>query len=166
MDKLKNQAARSQKSRDKAKESGMKEVRFKISEKEYETVERLRFQRAGCGEPYTVADYMVALFRVVLPIDEQQYQSKADALGQCANCQQKLPEGCGGAFKGAKDCYHTLDYKGLEISSPIRTQHNSLEGALINQQEFETVEKMINRLHKFYDHTRDASQQSKKENDK
>lgn len=108
-------AERAKRARNKANDLGMKEIRFKVSAQEYEMIEKLCALRAGCLEPYTPSDYLVTLFRKVLPLDDKQYHTQANALGMCDYCKDVLPAGCGGAFKGEKPCYHTRDYKALEL---------------------------------------------------
>ena len=115
MAKPQTDAQRAKKSRDKKKALGEKEIRLKVSADEYAMLEELCKLRAGCREPYTPSDYLVTLFRKVLPLDEKQYHLQANALGMCDYCNEVLPSGCGGAFKGQSDCYHTRQYRELEL---------------------------------------------------
>ena len=150
-------AKRSQKSRDKKKALGQREIKFNVSEAEYDLFTKMCKLRACCRKPYSPNDYVAALVRLVLPLDDEKYQTQAKALGMCDTCNTVLPAGCGGTFKGQGGCYHTADYKQLEVVAP-KPAHHSLEAALLNQGEFETLENIIGRLHKFYDHSRNASQ--------
>lgn len=150
-------AKRAKKARDKKKALGQKKISFDVSEAEYALFTKMGELRAGCREPYSPSDYVAALVRVILPLDDERYQTQAKALGMCDTCNSVLPAGCGGLFKGQGDCYHTADYKQLEVSPP-KPVHNSLTAALLEQGEFEVIEKIAARLHKFYNHSRDASQ--------
>jgi hypothetical protein len=115
MAKAKTGAERAKKSRDKRKLLGEKEIRFKVSGEEFEMLEKLCKLRAVRLEPYTPSDYLVTLFRKLLPLDEKQYHLQVDALGLCDFCNEVLPSGCGVTFKGQSDCFHTRDYKTLEL---------------------------------------------------
>jgi hypothetical protein len=157
MAKPQTDAERAKKSRDKKKELGVKEIKFSVSQAEYDLFTKMGELRAGCRTPYSANDYVAALVRVILPLDDERYQTQAKALGMCDTCNTVLPAGCGGLFKGQGDCYHTADYKQLEVSPP-KPVHNSLTAALLEQGEFEMIEKLAARLLKFYDHSRDASQ--------
>lgn len=108
-------AQRQKKSRDKKKDLGEREIRFKVSAAEYALVEKMCELRAGCSEPYTPADYLVTLFRKVLPLDDEKYHTQAKALGMCDYCNEVMPAGCGAVFKGQADCYHTKQYRELEL---------------------------------------------------
>jgi hypothetical protein len=115
MPKPKTSAERAQKSRDKKKSLGEKEVRLKLAQHEFEMLEKMCKLRAGCLEPYTPGDYLVTLFRKLLPLDQKQYHLQANALGVCDGCNEVLPSGCGGTFKGQGDCFYTRDYKKIEL---------------------------------------------------
>lgn len=108
-------AQRSKKRRDKTKALGEREIRFKVSAAEFAMLEDLCTKRAGCREPYTPSDFLVTLFRKVLPLDHAKYHTQAKALGVCDYCHEVMPAGCGGAFKGQSECYHTVKYKELEL---------------------------------------------------
>jgi major membrane immunogen (membrane-anchored lipoprotein) len=157
MTKPQTSAQRAQKSRDKKKALGQKEITFNVSQAEYDFFTKMGKLRAGCRSPYSANDYVAALVRLVLPLDYEKYQTQAKRLGMCGTCNTILPGGCSGVFKGQEGCYHTADYKQLEVVAP-KPVHNSLTGALLEQGEFEMLETVIGRLHKFYDHSRDASQ--------
>ena len=150
MNKAMSAAERQKKSREKSKELGEREIRFKMSQAEYELAEKMGKLRAGCREPYTPSDYVAALFRLVLPLDEEKYHTQANALGMCDTCNSVLPAGCGGAFKGQNGCYHTSDYKALEVSPSPKINHHSLNGAILEQDEYEVISKLIGRIGKFY----------------
>ena len=91
-------------------------ISFEVSTKELETLKRLGVLRAGIRAPYEPSEYAVTLLRSVLPIDEAKYNEQAKSLGTCGYCNEELPKGCGGAFKGQTECYHTAKYKELELS--------------------------------------------------
>jgi hypothetical protein len=115
MPKAKTAAERAKKSRDKRKSFGEKEVRLKLSNDEFEMLEKMCKLRAPCLEPYTPSDYLVTLFRQLLPLDHKQYHLQAKALGVCDGCNAVLPSGCNGTFKGQGDCFYTRDYKTIEL---------------------------------------------------
>lgn len=115
MAKPQTDAERAKKSRNKKKNLGEREIRLKVSAAEYAMIEKMGKLRAGCREPYTPAEYLVTLFRKVLPLDDEKYHTQAKALGMCDYCHEVMPSGCGGAFKGQKECYHTKQYRELEL---------------------------------------------------
>lgn len=115
MVKAKSDAERAKKSRNKKKALGEKEIRLKVSAAEYAMIEKMGKLRAGGLEPYTPADYLVTLFRKMLPLDDEKYHTQAKALGMCDYCNEVLPAGCGTTFKGQKECYHTKQYRELEL---------------------------------------------------
>ena len=129
-----------------------------MSADEYAMLEGLCKLRAGCREPYTPSDYLVTLFRKVLPLDEKQYHLQANALGMCDHCNEVLPSGCGGAFKGQTTCYHTSQYKELELENKPKQTKSALDQVILKQHEFEMIESISLRLLKFYNHSRNASQ--------
>lgn len=90
-------------------------ISFEVSKSELDTLTQMGINRAGCREPYEPNDYAVTLLRSVMPLDVAKYQEQIQHLGTCDYCDSQLPKGCGGAFKGQRECYHTSKYRDLEL---------------------------------------------------
>lgn len=92
---------------------GIKRVEVALSERERQQLDHLRIARAGAGEPYSADEYISTLIRR----DWEAWQAQEAELQKqtCQHCNCALPKGCGGAFKGQSECWHTLGDKTLEL---------------------------------------------------
>ena len=92
---------------------GIKRVEVALSERERQQLETLRIARAGSGEPYSADEYISTLIRR----DWERWLEQEAELKQqtCPNCECVLPKGCGGAFKGEPECWHTQGDKTLAL---------------------------------------------------
>lgn len=106
-------------------------LNIEVSKSELERLTNMGVLRAGCREPYSPGDYAAELIRNVLPDDEALYQEQAKALGTCKYCNTKLPIGCAGLFKGRDDCYHTIEYRKLELSRVTLTDLKISDASLM-----------------------------------
>ncbi|WP_421334140.1 hypothetical protein [Aeromonas veronii] len=63
--------------------------------------------------PYSADEYVSTLIRR----DWEKWQAQEDELQKqtCQHCNCELPKGCGGAFKGQGECWHTLGDKTLAL---------------------------------------------------
>lgn len=92
---------------------GIKRVEVALSERERQQLETLRIARAGSGEPYSADEYISTLIRR----DWEKWQAQEAELQKqtCQHCDCALPKGCGGAFKGQTECWHTMGDKMLAL---------------------------------------------------
>ncbi|EPC4028509.1 hypothetical protein ACRZOU_004324 [Aeromonas salmonicida] len=92
---------------------GIKRVEVALSERERQQLDHLRIARAGSGEPYSADEYISTLIRR----DWERWLEQEAELKQqtCQNCEYALPKGCGGAFKGEPECWHTQGDKTLAL---------------------------------------------------
>ena len=92
---------------------GIKRVEVALSERERQQLETLRIARAGSGEPYSVDEYISTLIRRDW---ERWLEQEAELKKQtCPHCECQLTTGCGGAFKGQRECWHTLGDKTIAL---------------------------------------------------
>lgn len=92
---------------------GIKRVEVALSERERQQLDHLRIARAGADEPYSADEYISTLIRR----DWEKWQAQEAELQKqtCQHCACALPAGCGGAFKGQAECWHTLGDKTLAL---------------------------------------------------
>jgi hypothetical protein len=92
---------------------GIKRVEVALSKRERQQLETLRIARAGSGEPYSADEYISTLIRR----DWERWLEQEAELKQltCPNCDCALPQGCGGAFKGQAECWHTKGDKTIAL---------------------------------------------------
>ena len=92
---------------------GIKRVEVALSERERQQLDHLRIARAGSGEPYSADEYISTLIRR----DWEHWQQQQAELAKqtCPHCKCSLPAGCGGAFKGQPECWHTQGDKTLAL---------------------------------------------------
>lgn len=109
----KDAKARKEAQRKRDKVLGIKRVEVRLSIREREQLDALRAARAGADEPYSADEYLSTLIRR----DWETWQAQEAELKQqtCQHCGCSLPKGCGGAFKGQGECWHTLGDKTLAL---------------------------------------------------
>ncbi|PKQ81873.1 hypothetical protein CJP16_03495 [Aeromonas sobria] len=109
-----NQATkRKQAQRQRQAALGIKRVEVALSERERQQLDHLRIARAGSGEPYSTDEYLSTLIRRDW---ERWLKQEAELKKQtCSNCDCELPTGCGGAFTGQAECWHTHGDKALAL---------------------------------------------------
>ncbi|MFM5399332.1 hypothetical protein ACET8C_13680 [Aeromonas veronii] len=109
----KDAKARKEDQRKRDKVLGIKRVEVRLSIREREQLDALRAARAGADEPYSADEYISTLIRR----DWEKWQAKEAELQKqtCQHCGCALPKGCGGAFKGQAECWHTLGDKTLAL---------------------------------------------------
>ncbi|WP_025740922.1 hypothetical protein [Salinivibrio socompensis] len=104
-DEKKREAAKKRKAaeRERARLSGIKEVRIKMDETERDQLDELCRVRAGNREPYDQSEFVALLIKR----DFQRLQSELEALSAkpCAKCGEALPSGCDGLFEGDSRCF-------------------------------------------------------------
>ncbi|WIJ39659.1 hypothetical protein QPK06_11095 [Aeromonas veronii] len=92
---------------------GIKRVEVALSERERQQLDHMRIARAGGGEPYSADEYISTLIRRDW---ERWLEQEAELKTQtCQHCECQLPTGCDGAFKGQRECWHTLGDKTLAL---------------------------------------------------
>lgn len=92
---------------------GIKRVEVALSERERQQLDHLRIARAGAGDPYSADEYISTLIRRDW---EKWLEQEAELKTKtCQHCECQLPTGCGGAFKGQGECWHTLGDKTLAL---------------------------------------------------
>ncbi|MGN4999885.1 hypothetical protein [Aeromonas dhakensis] len=109
----KDAKARKEAQRKRDKVLGIKRVEVRLSIREREQLDALRAARAGADEPYSADEYVSTLIRR----DWEKWQAQEAELQKqtCPHCACALPAGCGGAFKGQGECWHTLGDKTLAL---------------------------------------------------
>ena len=92
---------------------GIKRVEVALSERERQQLDHLRIVRDGSGDPYSADEYVSTLIRR----DWEKWQAQEAELQKqtCQHCNCELPKGCGGAFKGQGECWHTQGDKTLAL---------------------------------------------------
>ncbi|MGL5338478.1 MAG: hypothetical protein ACRDAR_07265 [Aeromonas veronii] len=92
---------------------GIKRVEVALSERERQQLDHLRIARAGSGDPYSADEYISTLIRRDW---ERWLEQEAELQKQtCPHCECQLPTGCGGAFKGQAECWHSQGDKALAL---------------------------------------------------
>lgn len=92
---------------------GIKRVEVALSERERQQLEHLRIARAGSGKPYSADEYISTLIRRDW---EKWLEQEAELKTKtCKHCDCALPQGCGGAFTGQAECWHTQGDKALAL---------------------------------------------------
>lgn len=92
---------------------GIKRVEVALSERERQQLDHLRIARAGAGDPYSADEYISTLIRRDW---ERWLEQDAELKKQtCPHCECQLTTGCGGAFKGQRECWHTLGDKTIAL---------------------------------------------------
>jgi hypothetical protein len=92
---------------------GIKTVRTKLGKRECEMLDEICRVRGGITGAYSKSDAVAALIR----LNHEQLQVELSALGSCDYCGHAKPEGCGGKYKGAGGCFHTLERRALLLKS-------------------------------------------------
>ena len=109
----KDAKARKEAQRKRDKVLGIKRVEVALSERERQQLETLRIARAGSSPPYSADEYLSTLIRRDW---ERWLEQEAELKKQtCPNCDCALPTGCGGAFTGQAECWHTQGDKALAL---------------------------------------------------
>lgn len=113
MTEAKDAKARKQAQRARRAALGIKRVEVALSERERQQLETLRIARAGSSPPYSADEYLSTLIRRDW---ERWLEQEAELKKQtCPNCECALPQGCGGAFTGQAECWHTHGDKALAL---------------------------------------------------
>ncbi|MFZ3402826.1 hypothetical protein LCG94_05755 [Aeromonas salmonicida] len=113
MSKPKDAKSRKQAQRSRDAALGIQRVEVRLSIREREQLETLRSARAGSGKPYSADEYISTLLR--RDWEHWQQQQAALATQTCQNCDNQLPGGCAGTFKGEAACWHTTEAKTLAL---------------------------------------------------
>ena len=109
----KDAKARKEAQRQRDKGLGIKRVEVRLSIREREQLDALRAARAGADEPYSADEYISTLIRRDW---ERWLEQEAELKKQtCPHCECQLTTGCGGAFKGQRECWHTLGDKTIAL---------------------------------------------------
>lgn len=92
---------------------GIRRVEVALSVRERQQLDHLCIARAGSGVPYSADEFISTLIRR----DWERWLEQEAELKQrtCQNCECALPKGCGGAFKGEPECWHTQANKTLAL---------------------------------------------------
>ncbi|QWZ63589.1 hypothetical protein [Aeromonas sp. FDAARGOS 1417] len=109
----KDAKARKEAQRKRDKVLGIERVECRLSIREREQLKTLCAVRAGAGDPYSADEYISTLIRR----DWEKWQAQEAELQKqtCQHCDCALPKGCGGAFKGQGECWHTMGDKTLAL---------------------------------------------------
>ncbi|MFM5811241.1 hypothetical protein ACET6J_09810 [Aeromonas veronii] len=92
---------------------GIKRVEVALSERERQQLDHLRIARAGAGDPYSADEYISTLIRRDW---ERWLEQEAELKKQtCPHCECQLTTGCGGAFTGQAECWHTKGDKTIAL---------------------------------------------------
>ncbi|QWL67557.1 hypothetical protein [Aeromonas jandaei] len=109
----KDAKARKEAQRKRDKGLGIERVECRLSIREREQLKTLCVVRAGAGEPYSADEYISTLIRRDW---ERWLEQEAELKKQtCPHCECQLPTGCGGTFKGQRECWHTQGDKTLAL---------------------------------------------------
>lgn len=93
---------RKQKSRARRKQFDMKVIEVSLSATQRATLDNTCRVRGGIDGPYTHQEYIAALIEA----DAKRLADQVNNLAPCAWCNEPLPGGCGGLFKGQCECFH------------------------------------------------------------
>lgn len=103
---------RKQRSREKqARDTGQHRLEVVLSSQEMAALERGRVCRNPGREPYRRNEYLALL----LLADSKRLDIQEKALPPCRKCGSRVPEHCGGAFRGDHDCWLTIDCLTLNL---------------------------------------------------
>ncbi|WP_279459913.1 hypothetical protein [Aeromonas veronii] len=92
---------------------GIKRVEVALSERERQQLDHMRIARAGSGEPYSADEYISTLIRRDW---EKWLEQEAELKTKtCQHCDNKLPGGCGGTYKGESACWLTSGEKEIAL---------------------------------------------------
>jgi hypothetical protein len=92
---------------------GIQRVEVALSERERQQLDHLCIARAGSREPYSADEFISTLIRRDW---ERWLEQEAEQKKQtCQHCDCALPQGCGGAFTGQAECWHTQGDKELAL---------------------------------------------------
>ncbi|QBH95485.1 hypothetical protein EKN56_03125 [Limnobaculum zhutongyuii] len=119
-------AARKRRHRERQRQAfGQNRVELVLSTREKVMLqEGCRLRNIG-GEPYSITEYISLL----IICDYERLHKQLATLGRCPNCDSTLPEGCGGVFKGDSQCFHTRNFRALNLTNV--TGHANLEGDVL-----------------------------------
>lgn len=102
---------RKKKSREAAKAAGVARIEISLGKNEVSRLDELCKTRGGVRGPYSTDEYLSLLIHR----DWQKLQQQLAELGTCSHCNDPLPEGCNGLFKGTITCWHTFEAKELAL---------------------------------------------------
>ena len=104
--KRKEAAERKRKSRKKLESQ---RIEIELSKTELEQLDWICNFRGAEVDPYDRKEAIATLIRE----DYKRAQKQLENLGECEFCNDPLPKGCGGIFKGMSECFH--DRKAREL---------------------------------------------------
>jgi hypothetical protein len=104
-------AARQRRRREKLAKMALRPVVIKFSETERVMLDEARTMRGGSGDPYDVEEYLALLIRR----DHEAVTRLLSEVGQCNECGERLPMGCGGVFDGSEECERAAASRRLAI---------------------------------------------------
>jgi len=102
---------RKQAQREKLRAMDITVVEVKLSASERVMLDEGCIVRGGVGGAYSRDEYIATLIRN----DNNNLKSDLSQLGHCKKCDEDLPVGCNGLFKGDCECFHTLKAKSLML---------------------------------------------------
>ncbi len=103
---------RKQRSREKQdRDTGQHRFEVVLNSQEMAALERGRVSRNPGREPYRRNEYLALL----LLADSKRLDIQEKALPPCSKCGSRVPEHCGGAFRGEHDCWLTIDCLTLNL---------------------------------------------------
>ncbi|AIK14245.1 hypothetical protein GZ59_24480 [Pectobacterium atrosepticum] len=105
-----------------AGEYGKNRLELVLSDSELQMLEQNCQRRNPGREPYSKADYVSLL----ILCDNERLMRQEAALGTCERCNETLPAGCGGLFRGESACFFLRDFRQLNLTGV--TGHAQLDG--------------------------------------
>lgn len=111
----KKQQAAARKRRQRARQAnefGKNRLELVLSDRELQMLDENCQRRNPGREPYSKADYVSLL----ILCDNERLARQEAALGTCERCNETLPTGCGGLFRGESACWFMRDSRQLNLT--------------------------------------------------
>lgn len=102
---------RKQQQRDKLKAMDITVVEVKLSANERALLDEGCSVRGGVRGAYSRDEYIATLIRN----DSKKLKRDLSRIGNCEKCNNPVPGGCEGVFKGDAECYHTEKARALML---------------------------------------------------
>lgn len=92
-------------------EQGIITIEVSLTKSQRETLDKNRAIRGGVRGEYEIDEYIDTLLRR----DNELLEKQIAQLSDCNKCNESLPVGCNGLFKGDCECWHTFSYRELML---------------------------------------------------
>lgn len=94
-----------------AKQDAINRFELSLTDHELAALERGRVNRNPGRKPYSRNEYLALL----LLADSNRLDIQEKSLKPCGKCGSRAPEHCGGAFRGERNCWLTIDCLTLNL---------------------------------------------------